>query len=73
MIKDVTIYNHLLDVLKKPEDNTKVFNEAVKIYKTKWLPKILVFHILISLLAILVIIRKYLSGFIKRSRDKIVG
>jgi len=73
MIKDVTIYNHLLDVLKKPEDNTKVFNEAVKIYKTKWLPKILVFHILISLLAILVIIRKYLSGFIKRSRDKMVG
>ena len=72
MIKDASIYNRLLDVLQHSEGNTEGVSEAVKIYKPKWLPKILSFHILISLLAILVIIRKYIPGMIKKLRDKAV-
>lgn len=72
MVKDVTVYNELLNILQTESKTESVLNKAVKIYKTKSLPKILVFHILVSLLAILVIIRKYLSGFIKNSRDKIL-
>ena len=77
MIKDADIYNHLLVILKQPEGNNKVFDETVKnavdIYPPKEQSKILLFHIFVSLLAILVIIRKYLPGFIRYFRNKIEG
>lgn len=69
MVRDISIYNHLLKILNS-ESKPGAFKKAVKIFEEKCLLRILFFHILVSLLAILVIIRKYIHGVIKNLRDK---
>ena len=58
MVKDVNIHNHLLEILNTAS-NSEVLSKAVEVFEEKSLLKVFVFHILFSLLTILVIFRKY--------------